>query len=93
MTGTRLTRRQALALPATAGLAGLAGLPARAQSEAPRKGGKMVLASRHGSTTDSTDPGLLTNAYQTLLAYAFTNTLTELLPDGSVGPVLAESWV
>ena len=92
MTGTRLTRRQALALPATAGLAGLAGLPARAQSEAPRKGGKMVLASRHGSTTDSTDPGLLTNAYQTLLAYAFTNTLTELLPDGSVGPVLAESW-
>ena len=52
----------------------------------------MVLASRHGSTTNSTDPGLLTNAYQGLLALSFSNTLTEILPDGSVGPVLAESW-
>jgi peptide/nickel transport system substrate-binding protein len=88
-----LNRREAIALPAAAGLVGLGShLPARAQDQTPRKGGKMVLASRHGSTTDSTDPGLLTNAYQGLLALSFSNTLTEILPDGSVGPVLAESW-
>ena len=88
-----LNRREAIALPAAAGLVGLGShLPARAQDQTPRKGGKMVLASRHGSTTDSTDPGLLTNAFQGLLALSFSNTLTEILPDGSVGPVLAESW-
>ena len=86
-------RRQTLALPAALGFAGMFGqMPARAQDNAPKKGGKMVLASRHGSTTDSTDPGLLTNAYQGLLALSFSSTLTEILPDGTVGPVLAESW-
>lgn len=85
-----INRRNALKLSAAAGGIGVLGLPARAQT--PVRGGKMVLASRHGSTTDSTDPGLLTNAFQSLLAQAFTNTLTELLPDGTVGPALAESW-
>ena len=94
LTPPSFTRREALALPAAAGMAGLIGgsRASRAQAQTPVKGGKMILASRHGSTTDSTDPGLLTNAYQTLLAYAFTNTLTEILPDGTVGPVLAETW-
>jgi len=52
----------------------------------------MSLATREGSTTDSTDPGLLTNAYQWYLAFAFTSTLAEILSDGSVGPALAEAW-
>ena len=85
-----VTRRNALKLSAAAGAIGVLGLPARAQS--PVRGGKMVLASRHGSTTDSTDPALGTNAYQGLLTNAMANTLTELLPDGTVGSALAESW-
>ena len=85
-----ITRRNALQLSAAAGLAGMFSKSARA--ETPVRGGRMILASRHGSTTDSTDPALLTNAFQALLANAFSSTLTEVLPDGTVGPALAESW-
>lgn len=90
-----LSRRSLLQL-ATASVAA-APISALAQSAAgptdgPRRGGRLILASRHGSTTDSTDPALITNAYQGYVAYAFTSTLTEILPDGSVGPALAESW-
>ena len=85
-----ITRRRLLQLSGAAGVLSLVGMPARA--EEPKRGGRLVLASRHGSTTDSTDPGLLTNAFQWYLAFAFSNTLTEVLADGSVGPALAESW-
>lgn len=96
-TNAALSRRNLLQLGAAAGATGLIGAngliaPARAQAPQPRRGGRMILASRHGSTTDSTDPGLLTNAMQWYLALAFSSTLTEILPDGSVGPALAESW-
>jgi peptide/nickel transport system substrate-binding protein len=85
-----LTRRRLLQFSAAAGLTGL--FAANARAETPKRGGRMVLGSRHGSTTDTTDPALLTNAYQWYLAFAFTSTLTEILPDGTVGPALAESW-
>ena len=52
----------------------------------------MILASRHGSTTDTTDPGALVNSFQGYVAFAYSSTLTELLPDGSLGPALATSW-
>ena len=72
-----LTRRRMLQLSAAAGAASLFGSSARA--EGPKRGGRMILASRHGSTTDSTDPGLLTNAYQWYLAFAFTSTSVSVL--------------
>lgn len=87
-----ITRRQALALPAAGALLTAGRSMAGAQALTPVKGGKMVLASRHGSSTDTTDPGTLTNAFQALVALAFASTLTEILPDGTVGPALAESW-
>lgn len=83
-------RREVLQLSAAAGAASLFGRSARADS--PKRGGRMILASKHGSTTDSTDPGLLTNGFQWYVAFAFTSTLTEVLADGSIGPALAESW-
>ena len=52
----------------------------------------MVLGSRHGSTTDTTDPGMIVNNFQGYVAYAFTSTLTEMLADGNLGPALATSW-
>jgi peptide/nickel transport system substrate-binding protein len=85
-----LSRRNMLRLSAIGGLVSFAGKDAYA--DAPKRGGRMRLGSRHGSTTDSTDPGLITNAFQGYLAYAFTSTLTEILPDGTLGPALALSW-
>ncbi|MGO4560284.1 ABC transporter substrate-binding protein [Mesorhizobium sp. 2RAF21] len=85
-----LTRRQLLQVSAAAGALSLMQTVVRADT--PKRGGRMRLATRDGSTTDSTDPGLLANIYQWYLAFAFSNTLTEILPDGSVGPVLAEKW-
>lgn len=75
---------------ATAGGAALL-LPSLARSQ-PRRGGRMVLGSRHGSTTDTTEPGMLLNSFQVYVAYAYSSTLTELLPDGALGPALATSW-
>ncbi|TXH37604.1 MAG: ABC transporter substrate-binding protein [Rhodospirillaceae bacterium] len=91
-----LSRRQALRLTAGAGAA--LALPAltlsagKAQADTPKRGGRLILGSGQGSTTDTTDPALLVNGFQWLLAFAYSNTLTEILPDGSIGPVLAESW-
>lgn len=84
------SRRRFLQTSAAASALSLLGAPARA--ETPKRGGRMVLATREGSTTDSTDPGLLTNSLQWYVAFAFSSTLTEILPDGTVGPALAESW-
>jgi peptide/nickel transport system substrate-binding protein len=86
----KTSRRAALKLSLALGTMSLLGhSPAAAQ---PVRGGSLKLASRHGSTTDSTDPALGTNGYQVLLGLAFANTLTEVLPDGTVGSALAESW-
>lgn len=85
-----ITRRRFLGASAATGT--LLALGAGARAQTPKRGGRMVIATRAGSTTDSTDPGLLTNSYQWYLAFAFTSTLTEVLPDGSTGPALAESW-
>jgi peptide/nickel transport system substrate-binding protein len=90
LSAPRLTRRSALQAGGAAGALALLGVPSLAAT--PRRGGRMIMASRHGSTTDSTDPALLTNGFQWLLAFAFSSTLTEVLPDGTVGPALAESW-
>ncbi|MET2832164.1 ABC transporter substrate-binding protein [Mesorhizobium shangrilense] len=85
-----LSRRRLLQFSAAAGLTSL--FKTSAYAEAPKRGGRMILGSMHGSTTDSTDPALLTNAFQWYLAFAFTSTLTEILPDGTIGPALAERW-
>lgn len=88
-----INRRGFLAAGSALGLVSAAGWPlsARAQSQ-PKKGGRLIIGSRAGSTSDSVDPALLTNSTQTMLAFAFCSTLTEVLADGSVGPALAESW-
>ncbi|RVU38874.1 peptide ABC transporter substrate-binding protein [Hwanghaeella grinnelliae] len=93
--GRQFTRRDLLGssavLGATAALAGL--LPsAKARAATPKKGGHMKLASAHGATTDTLNPGLLPNGYQWMVQFAIANTLTETLADGSLGPSLATEW-
>ena len=64
----------------------------RAVAQTPVRGGKMVLGSRHGSTSDSLDPALLTNGLQWAIAFARSATLTEIDVDGRPAPSLATSW-
>lgn len=94
--GHLVSRRDTLRLAGAAGLAA-AGLTlalpmGRARADTPKRGGKLSIGSSQGSTTDSTDPALLVNGFQWLVALGYSNTLTEILPDGSIGPVLAASW-
>ena len=90
----RISRREFLGCAAAAGMlaAATTALPGLARAEQPKRGGRLVIGSRHGSTTDATDPAVLINGFQWMLAFAFSETLTEYLPDGTIGPVLAESW-
>lgn len=68
----------------------LASMPAHG---AAKKGGDFRVGLGHGSTTDSIDPATWENGYtQFTFGYGSNNHLTEILPDGNLGPELAESW-
>jgi peptide/nickel transport system substrate-binding protein len=82
---------QAIAFGLTAAAANsLAGRAAQAAT--PKSGGHMKLAMGHGSTTDTIDPAIIENGFQWVMMYAIANPLTEVAPDGSLRPALAESW-
>lgn len=68
----------------------LAGSSARAST--PKRGGVLRLALGHGATTDNYDPATFVGGFMIFLAYARYNCLTEIAPDGSLRPELAESW-
>ena len=55
------------------------------------KGGTLKFGKRHGSTTDSLDPGTYENGFMTQTGYMFGNHLTEVGEDGKLRPELAES--
>ncbi len=59
---------------------------------APKKGGYLRFGMAHGETTDTLDPGQITNGYTTVIAYTIANMLTEEDADGKIQPKLAESW-
>jgi peptide/nickel transport system substrate-binding protein len=86
----RPTRREALAFGGAAAALAL-GLPRGVRAE-PKRGGTLRVAKGHGSTSDTLDPALWTNGYMVAHAYAAHNHLTEVLPDGSLGAEIAESW-
>ena len=92
----RISRRQfvkrmtALGFAASVPAGMLASMPAYG---APKKGGTFRVGLGHGSTTDSVDPASWENAFtQFTFGYGSNNHLTEIRPDGSLGPELAESW-
>jgi peptide/nickel transport system substrate-binding protein len=91
----RMDRRQFLGRAAAAGLTApaITGLLSTSVLAAgPKKGGRMVLATRHGATNDSLDPALLTHGGHWAMTYAIASTLTETLPSGETVPSLAEGW-
>lgn len=91
----RIGRREFLgglaALGATAAFGSSLAGQALAQG-APKKGGYLRFGMAHGGTTDTLDPGQISNGYTTVIAYAITNMLTEEDADGNILPKLAESW-
>jgi len=66
-------------------------LPRRVRA-APKKGGHFRVGKGHGETSDTLDPGTHDNGFMIGLAHAYCGYLTEVGPDGSVQPSLAESW-
>jgi len=95
LTSGKITRREfmgrSLALGVTTALATTLASQA-VKAATPKKGGRMKLAMGHGSTSDTYDPAIIENGFQWVLAYAISNTLVELAPDGKLVPSLAESW-
>ncbi|WP_347310145.1 ABC transporter substrate-binding protein [Defluviimonas sp. SAOS-178_SWC] len=63
----------------------------RAMAE-PKRGGSIRIAVASGNTTDSYDPGTWDSVYTQIFNTARNNTLTEVAPDGSLAPEIAESW-
>ena len=88
----RISRREFLQAASMMGLTITAPAIFNTARAAPKKGGRLRIGSGHGSTTDSLDPASWENNYTQFQAYSIHNHLTELLPDGGLGPELAESW-
>ena len=83
---------------AAAGLAGglLPGLPfgsAQAQTASqPKRGGRLRIGCGDSATTDSLHPYAAGNASIHVMKGQVFNSLTEIQPDNTVGPSIAESW-
>jgi len=91
----KISRRQFVAQVSALGLA-VAVSPAmlveRAQAAVPKKGGRMVMGSTGGSTTDSMDPATFTSNMNQNLNWQIRNNLVEIDHNFNVIPELAESW-
>ncbi|MEO0712196.1 MAG: ABC transporter substrate-binding protein, partial [Pseudomonadota bacterium] len=67
------------------------GTELRAQS-APQRGGTLRMATAHGSSTDSLDPGSWEADFMIFQAHTRNNYLTEIAADGALVPELATEW-
>lgn len=94
LTAGRIDRRGFMtsALAAGAGMSAAVGLANRALANVPTPGGRLRMGLAHGSTSDSLDPASYSNGFTLNLANSFGNQLTEIGPDGSLMPELAESF-
>lgn len=79
-------------LKTTAATALAASLPAGQALAAPKKGGHMRMGKAHGQTTDTLNPATYENGFTTGISHGMHGRLTEVAPDGSLIPELAESW-
>jgi peptide/nickel transport system substrate-binding protein len=62
------------------------------EAATPKRGGSLRVGMGHGSTTDTLDPSTSENGFTLSSNYAWSNHLTEVGPDGSLRPELAESY-
>ncbi len=91
----KLSRRQfinqATALGLTAAISPTL-LSSTALAETPKTGGRFIIGSTGGSTTDSMDPGTLTSNMNQNLNWQIRNNLVEIDHNLKPIPELAESW-
>ena len=85
-----LNRRRFLQTTAAAAVAST--LPLSSALAAPKRGGHLRVGKGHGQTTDTLDPGTWSNGFTIAMSFAIHGRLTEVAPDGSLAPELAESW-
>ncbi len=91
ITNGRFDRRGFLKTTAAGAIA--AALPlGGAMAATPKRGGHLRVGKGHGQTTDTLNPGTYENGYMIAFTFAKDGRLTEVLPDGSIGPEVAESW-
>ena len=91
----RISRREFMGRAAAFGLTATAATSLLAKptiAATPKRGGHMKLAMGHGSTSDSLNPAIIENGFQWTAMYTIANALTEIAPDSSLKPALAESW-
>ena len=79
-------------LKTTAATAVAATLPMGGAMAMGKKGGHLRVGKAHGQTTDTLNPGTWENGFTIGMGFAIHGYLTEVLPDGSLAPSLAESW-
>jgi len=91
----KMTRREFIARVSALGVAATLS-PAlfthTALASYPKKGGRFRLGMAGGATTDTLEPGKLTDHMGMVLQYQFRNNLVELDHQGKAIPELAESW-
>ncbi|MGB0844374.1 MAG: ABC transporter substrate-binding protein, partial [Alphaproteobacteria bacterium] len=80
----------AMALGVTISAASL--IAADVEAMNPKKGGYLKIGKRHGSTTDSLDPGTAENGFMTQTGYCYGNHLTEVNSNGDLVPELCEGY-
>lgn len=83
-------RRRFMQTTAAAGLA--ASLPLASAQAAPKRGGTIKVGMAHGQSADTLDPGTSENGFTLSLLFGIHGYLTEVGPDGSLQPGVAESW-
>ena len=91
----KISRRDLIKKASALGLAGIAPaglLSTTAQAATPKKGGHFSAATVQGSSSDSLNTISLTSGMTAFTFYTMHSQLTEILPNGEVAPLLAESY-
>ena len=90
----RISRRSFMHHSMAAGVTASAatGLWTSAASAAPQRGGTFRVGMHDGNSSDTHDPGQYVSRQQIYLAHQYRSYLTQIEPDGSLGPDLATSW-
>jgi len=91
----KITRREFMARISALGLAAdvsPAFLASKAEAATPKRGGRVILGSAGGSTTDSMDPGTLMHTMPQTVNQCLRSHLVEVDYKGEPIPELAESW-
>ncbi len=91
----KITRREFMTRVSALGLMAAVSpvlLGSKAQAATPKRGGKVIIGSAGGSTTDSLDPGTLAHTMPQTINQTLRSNLVEVNYKGEPVPELAESW-